>query len=1027
MANNVIIGLGGTGGKIIRSLRKMTHQMHQGEIPDSPRVKCLYVDSSDEHMRQDDPDWKVIGGKSVQLGKAEQLHISGMNLREILENLGAYPGIRSWIGSRDSWKEIIQSQDGAQLFAAQKRRLGRFLFAPQATKFNDRIAAIVGEVRQGNNAETVFHVCAGLAGGTGSGTIVDVISQVRKTFTDSKAYRIFLYLLLPEENPNPNWKGHNYWPNGYAALTELNALSVGKYKPFDITGESKLAGKDGRIDLQDPFNGGYLFTNQNASGYQIDVDKQVPEMVATFLYHKIYSAEKVGEANWQLNRIENFELKSQGKIPESGVCADAGSGKSGKEGSKGEPERSRRFMAFGIKQIAYPEEEIRDYITHAFARQGALQLAYGNWDDDKGYLDEPKNISVSEYVRQPDVLVKWKISDDHISLSTGVLSSEISNKEWKPIENDWATILAIFKSDIREHQTENKEGWMDELTKLCDKRFREGFRKMGVINFYDGKIRDKADHVREIVRVIEQDLLTQWKTNGQFNSLCDISRLLEGLILFLDEKHGLQLARVEKLSKEMAVTQARIKQQDEEWAKIGVLSSMVGKHEKVFEARTLNMQSLYVLRTRKESLRFSIALLKDLAQEVQILRASVDRAFSLVNKSTKHFLEQKEARCRDERNMDLNQQLIRFYDPKHVREVCRGMETDKDTQKAQTARLRAALFTLLGQNPTFTKFTQQLTESQIRETMEAVCKESVEDAHTKTVQEMRNREPLFGVNVLDKIEKHFGSDDAGLRQFIHDVTGKAETFLTSDRSEQSKDGLPGQLPDFDTWLADFTVILPKSSAPFEKRIREEFKAACKDPKFAPRDGRPHEIVIINTSICIPLRTIAPVRKLRQEYDAIINRGGDRSRLELHTEDWPEGVYPDLYLQSAREMAKNTLPLLLLGLALNCLSEDGSNKKGRKLSFIFRDPDTGLEVETIELKSDLVESVEEIEPIHAVRIEQEVRRLLKAKDLDRVKAKEKFVTAIQAEQAQVKATHGATSNQNKELMSASKRALELLSE
>ena len=67
MANNIIIGLGGTGGKIIRSLRKMVDQMHRGQVPDNPRVSYFYMDSSAEHMRQDDPEWKVIGGKSVQL------------------------------------------------------------------------------------------------------------------------------------------------------------------------------------------------------------------------------------------------------------------------------------------------------------------------------------------------------------------------------------------------------------------------------------------------------------------------------------------------------------------------------------------------------------------------------------------------------------------------------------------------------------------------------------------------------------------------------------------------------------------------------------------------------------------------------------------------------------------------------------------------------------------------------------------------------------------------------------------------
>lgn len=48
------------------------------------------------------------------------------------------------------------------------------------------------------------------------------------------------------------------------------------------------------------------------------------------------------------------------------------------------PEHSRLFFAFKIKQIAYPEEEIREYLTYAFARQAALQLQFNHWADSVG-------------------------------------------------------------------------------------------------------------------------------------------------------------------------------------------------------------------------------------------------------------------------------------------------------------------------------------------------------------------------------------------------------------------------------------------------------------------------------------------------------------------------------------------------------------------------------------------------------------------------------------------------------------------
>jgi hypothetical protein len=987
------------------------------------------MDSSNEHMKLTDPEWKVIGGKSVQLGVSDQLHISAMNLQEILENTGAWPGIQPWIGNKDDWRSILMAQQGAQLFAAQKRRLGRFLFAPKAASFLDVCRQKKSEVSEGNSEDTYFHICAGLAGGTGSGTVVDVTAQIRKEFKDAEKNRIFLYLLLPEENPHPQWRGPNYWPNGYAALLELNALATGKYRPHDITGKNRGE----RFSVQDAFNGCYLFTDTNSQHFKIDVDKKIPEMVATFLYHKIYSAEKVGEQQWQLNRLENFEVNSQGKEDEPGIPDYPDFLAAQKEqpprSPRGRSERSRRFLTFGIKQIAYPEEEIREYLTHAFARQAALQLSFNNWEDGRGYLDEHRNISVSEYVRLPDNLVKWKISDEHFALSVGILPVETENKDWKPIENDWATILATFKEDIRAHKADQKSAWLDELTKLCDKRFREGFRKMGAPQFYEGKIRDRADHIREILRAVEQDLYSQWNTDGKYGSLYDISRVLEGLINALEERYTAQAAKIDKLAREIQVTEGRIKQQDGEWAKIGWLSEKFGKRDRLFNARALNMQNLYVCRTRKESLRFSTVLLKDLVQQIQVLRGSVDRALTLINSVAKHFLEQKESRCRDEKEVDLNQQLVRFYDPQHVRKVCQQMESDKEVQKAQTAILRTSLSALMGQNPSFLKITQILTEAQIRETMEAVCKKSVEDSHTRSVKEMRTQEPLFGVNVLDKIEKKFGADDAAFREFIKDVSLKAAGFLSPDNAERAAQAPFEMAFDRnDTWVDSFVVILPKSSSPFYDRISSAFKndlpAGEKQKSIVPRADRLHEIVIINMKICFPLRTVASIRKLRDEYKTL-TQASARARLELHSEDPTEEKFPSFHLPTDSEIGHRTLPYLLLGLALDLIVEDLSDKKGRKLRFAPKDSESGLEKKSTMLKGDIVDSMKESSVETLMSIRWEVQKMLSSKDLNTETLLEKLKIVSQREQKAIQANQGSSSKENDLLITANNRANEII--
>ena len=194
------------------------------------------------------------------------------------------------------------------------------------------------------------------------------------------------------------------------------------------------------------------------------------------------------------------------------------------------------------------------------------------------------------------------------------------------------------KSDITERAA--KENWLDELTKLTDKRFREGFRSVGVSSFYTAQIRERMDYVREIVRAIEQDLLAQWKTRGQFASLTDISRLLQRLGENLEERDGQLKVKGEKLGKEVEVARARVKQQEAEWAKIGPFSEMVGKRKNIFHARALTLQGLYIARTRKEALIFAQALLKELVQEVAVLRSNVDRMLSILTELSSKFVEE---------------------------------------------------------------------------------------------------------------------------------------------------------------------------------------------------------------------------------------------------------------------------------------------------------------------------------------------------------------------------------------------------
>ena len=92
--NHVIIGLGGTGGKVVRALRRLIYAEFLQETPPGVGLGFLYVDSSREMMAADYPSWKLLG-TSVQLPVASQLLITGEDLQSRLDSIQTDRGRRA--------------------------------------------------------------------------------------------------------------------------------------------------------------------------------------------------------------------------------------------------------------------------------------------------------------------------------------------------------------------------------------------------------------------------------------------------------------------------------------------------------------------------------------------------------------------------------------------------------------------------------------------------------------------------------------------------------------------------------------------------------------------------------------------------------------------------------------------------------------------------------------------------------------------------------------------------------------------
>jgi len=899
--NHLIIGLGGTGGKILRSLRKTIYQNFRSEDPSGVNIRYLYVDSSDEMMAHDDSTWKILG-QSVQLKRTSQLKISALNLAQVLDNLGSYPGISPWLGSRETFRNILSSANAANIIGGQKRRLGRFLFACYATQFRNQVDAFVKEMETGGIASVTFHVCCGLAGGTGSGCVVDVVSQIREAYRDKK-YRIVVYALIPDKNPGANRAQANYHANGYAALMELNALSIGAFKPHDVSGRNK----ERRLDLQDTFNCCYLFSDENEDHNRVDLDKELPEIVSSFLYQKIVAAK---DMSWDsLRRLETFE--NMDFRPEESPFGH-------------KPERSRLFFAFGIKQIAYPEEEIREYLTYAFARQAALQLQFNHWTDSVGYSEDPVNQSFNEFVRLKETLQRWYLTDEHLTLSEGILPDEIKNKRWKPINIFWVDLIPNFKSHVRESYANNDRVWLDELSKLCEAAYSQNYRDFGVRKFYETKGGEIKDHVRELRGRIERDLFQDWM-NGE-KSMYDISRLLSALVASLEERLKLTDDRISKQKEGEESFASKVAFNAKEWAKVGVISGWLGKRQNLLNAQGECLQQLYIYRTRIAGMEFSKKLIQALVADLTILGAEVSRCTAMIVDSTKDFNESIDARCADSGQADLQKPVIRFYHPDTVKDFTKSLVRDRTAQQKQSGTVRIALAALLGEAQNFTNFNARISKEKFIDVLESTCVKNATDAHNNYVAANRDLSRILQVSIIERLYREYAGNRDALRSYVISVVSRAKNYLCFNDLEVKRQGSGTAQGGFVSYLS---IILPEAPdlAEFHSALRSEFENATTGAKeIVLGKDKPHEITLVSITNLFPVRFVKDVAFLREKYEQRITANdADQARMELHLEGDGSGL-PNLFVGDVEP--KKFLAYLLLAKAMDVVQ-------------LLEDPDTGL--------------------------------------------------------------------------------------
>lgn len=368
MKNHLFIGLGGQGGKSIAELKKVIQQREEDALSlGKQRVKWdfLYIDSSRD-VTNNRENWTHFG-KSLKLNPDSFLYLKDGSDGLNPASLSLKPDIQPWIGSVSTLQKFLEGVQGIQ-GANQRRRFGRLLFANNANRIRKSICEEKIAPMLSNGNQCAIHIFASLAGGTGSGGLVDLVTMLRTAYPSASVddgFPIFLYLYVTSDDFEEAQVGY-FHQNQYATLRDLNALACGRLKPHLLG--SDRGGEP--FSGEEPVTQILLSTSLNDRNQKVTLQKQ-HKIVAEAAFERIYSY-----CSGNLNEAQQRPLTGEDRLASY----------------PGEPLgnllRSFRFGSLGMRRWEVPTEEVMELLANELYVSCFRRLIYQCWDPQAGSLGE---------------------------------------------------------------------------------------------------------------------------------------------------------------------------------------------------------------------------------------------------------------------------------------------------------------------------------------------------------------------------------------------------------------------------------------------------------------------------------------------------------------------------------------------------------------------------------------------------------------------------------------------------------------
>lgn len=954
MANHLFIGLGGTGGKTLRAMRKRIFEEFGTNDPQvATHAEFIYVDS-DENDLNDNKSWKYMGNP-VHLSPGQKVNIHGIG-GNILNNLNAYPGLRAFLTNSD--REQLRNNAVAGIIdtgiGGQRRRFGRILMANNVTAnqhsgFSATLRERIINFTHANQGEgnITFHIIAGLAGGTGSGSIVDAVAQLHKIIEPMGAgFEIYLYLYVPEILVPARENAGFYHANGYAALQELNALSIGSYHPTDISGQIDAATgqvrrliKGGHIPA---FKMAYLFTDRNEAANVLEKKRKLPMAVADFLFQKTFGQEQ--GANCQMGRLTNVENNA---IPPE-------------MNEEGEPVHGRKFMTFGIVRIIYPESEIKSFASDKCTESVLRGLNYNLWVIGSGFkpeTDEAAGNGIAIEVRTPAYQETMMLHPEYLTLERPIADYP-GTENYSTFQQYWTTFCNFIADDIVNGNA-NKNEWIGMFDEACNSEYTENFRNLGVHKFFTNqRTQQQVNNFAAIIcNHIEDKLFGEW-INGLHNENQRMS--LQKVGIYLRELEAATQERIPNVNARIAgLTQSRNDAANlaaeflGRFNNNGLFGGLIGWTRRDFLNYVSAKRDVMICNTAIEACQFSALALEQIVVRLGEMRSSVVHLQNMINAATTEAAENAEIACQPYAQVNGEVEIVvKRFDPEAVRASVRQELVNDEalqTQLLQETRQRLNTIAQNAGKPTLFRslyealggqFNDEENVSVLLTTVTDTTRNSITN-QLNNIANDNNGNALLGVNILDKLKNELVNEEQ-VEHFVADnILTKVKCFLQFDAAEVGADHGEGPVQIF----RGVQVILPQYNDPtnfrtrFFNAIQSQFGVGLVNPDSLATspEGKENEIVIITAASGFPLRVVQNLNFMKQKYDELVSHHNNLSELNkvlLHTETLTPQELPSLFGEDPAYLRRR---MELLAIKIHSLPD-----------FVINgvDPQSGDEVNTI---------------------------------------------------------------------------------